>query len=210
MGLGLEQQYAGQPAPLLVLKVARDTGFMLQSRALHVYSEARRVLEFAEVARSGVDGCVNQLAQLMDASHASCRDLYDCSCPELDDLVTMAKACGALGALLQLLHMTHHFLPLCSWKAFRYACTRSLESASSDVIHDRYVASTGARLTGAGWGGCAVAIMYDSDAASFLSLLRTRYFAKSIALGRIKAENLSEVLFESKPSSGAAILRLAL
>jgi hypothetical protein len=41
-----------------------------------------------------------QLGTLMDASHASCAGLYCCSCPELDALVGVAKAAGALGARL--------------------------------------------------------------------------------------------------------------
>jgi hypothetical protein len=34
------------------------------------------------------------LGELMDASHASCRDLYDCSCNELEALVAAAKVCS--------------------------------------------------------------------------------------------------------------------
>ena len=30
---------------------------------------------------------LKQLGNLMNASHKSCRDLYECSCPELEDLV---------------------------------------------------------------------------------------------------------------------------
>lgn len=36
----------------------------------------------------------------MDDSHASCAGLYACSCPELDELVGLAKGAGALGARL--------------------------------------------------------------------------------------------------------------
>lgn len=106
LGLSLQQQYEGQAAPLLVLKVAAESGFQLRKRALHVFSEARRVLQFADFCRddsgstSTVQGKLVQLAQLMDDSHASCRDLYECSCPELEELVTMAKACGALGGCM--------------------------------------------------------------------------------------------------------------
>ena len=40
------------------------------------------------------------LGQLMDESHASCRDLYDCSAPPLDDLVGVCKGAGAIGSRL--------------------------------------------------------------------------------------------------------------
>lgn len=47
----------------------------------------------------GPDALV-RLGQLMDASHASCAKLYECSCSELDTLVGVAKGAGALGARL--------------------------------------------------------------------------------------------------------------
>ena len=43
---------------------------------------------------------LSQLGSLMDASHASCAGLYECSCAELDALVGAARAAGALGARL--------------------------------------------------------------------------------------------------------------
>ena len=36
----------------------------------------------------------------MDESQASCRDLYQCSCPELDALVAVNKGAGAIGSRL--------------------------------------------------------------------------------------------------------------
>lgn len=36
----------------------------------------------------------------MNDSHASCADLYGCSCTELDELVGVAREAGALGARL--------------------------------------------------------------------------------------------------------------
>jgi N-acetylgalactosamine kinase len=36
----------------------------------------------------------------MDESHASCRDLYDCSSTEMDELVSVCKKAGALGSRL--------------------------------------------------------------------------------------------------------------
>jgi len=65
--------------------------FRLQSRALHVFSEADRVLKFKVVCdRGGDSDSLAELGQLMSASHESCRDLYECSCQELDRLVELA------------------------------------------------------------------------------------------------------------------------
>ena len=40
------------------------------------------------------------IGALMDASHSSLRDLYECSCPELDGLVLQAREAGAFGSRL--------------------------------------------------------------------------------------------------------------
>ena len=68
--------------------------FRLQARALHVFNEAERVLKFKAVCDrgGGSDGSdsLAELGRLMYASHESCRDLYECSCRELDQLVELA------------------------------------------------------------------------------------------------------------------------
>ena len=67
--------------------------FYLRSRALHVFSEAERVLQFKAVCdRRGSGGSESlvELGRLMSASHESCRDLYECSCQQLDRLVELA------------------------------------------------------------------------------------------------------------------------
>ena len=63
--------------------------FKLCDRASHVYSEARRVEEFQEVCHTAPPSATEKLGQLMKESHTSCRDLYECSCPELDSLVEL-------------------------------------------------------------------------------------------------------------------------
>jgi len=80
----------------------------LRKRATHVVQENARVKQ--AVAALGDNGLIP--GELLVASHASARDLYECSAPELDWFV-------------------EHVL--------------------------EYPEIRGARLTGAGWGGCAIA-----------------------------------------------------
>jgi N-acetylgalactosamine kinase len=99
----------------------------------------------------------------MNASHASCRDLYQCSCDELEQLTAAARAAGALGA----------------------------------------------RLTGAGWGGCAVCLVPSAHVGAFLAALRAAYFQPLIAAGTLAEEDLSSTLFATQPGAGAAQFTLS-
>ncbi|XP_004835490.1 N-acetylgalactosamine kinase isoform X2 [Heterocephalus glaber] len=74
--------------------------FKLYQRAKHVYSEAARVLQFRKVCEDSPEDAVAQLGELMNQSHRSCRDLYECSCPELDQLVDICRTSGAQGSRL--------------------------------------------------------------------------------------------------------------
>ena len=97
--------------------------FKLYQRAKHVYEEAFRVQEFRKICEGTKD--VERLGQLMIESHESCRDLYECSHPKLDELVSIALDAGAIGS----------------------------------------------RLTGAGWGGCTVSLVYEDAADEFEATL---------------------------------------
>ncbi|TMD60718.1 MAG: galactokinase [Chloroflexi bacterium] len=70
---------------------------LLARRVRHVVSENERVQE-AAAALSGGD--VGRLGQLFDASHASQRDDFDVSIPEVDALAAALRHAGALGARL--------------------------------------------------------------------------------------------------------------
>lgn len=74
--------------------------FHLYKRALHVYSEAQRVYDFQEACALMPLKACKRLGAIMDESHESCKDLYDCSCPELDALVGACRAAGAYGSRL--------------------------------------------------------------------------------------------------------------
>jgi galactokinase len=94
----------------------------LQRRARHVVTENARVLETARRLRAGTD-----IGDLLTESHASLRDDFQVSCPELDAVVNTALAHGA----------------------------------------------SGARLTGAGLGGCAIVL--GVDAARLAAALSERF-----------------------------------
>ena len=86
---------------LCLLDPAEIEGASLTSpaklRALHCATEHRRVLAAAEALRTGD---IAQLGALMNASHASMRDLFAMSLPPIDALVESAVELGAVGARL--------------------------------------------------------------------------------------------------------------
>jgi galactokinase len=89
----------------------RASHFKLRQRALHVFSEALRVLQFLSVLESpgshlsadsgdSTETFNKKLGDLMNETQDSCRDVYECSCPELDELCTLARKAGSYGSRL--------------------------------------------------------------------------------------------------------------
>ncbi|HEV3400719.1 MAG TPA: galactokinase [Acidimicrobiales bacterium] len=72
-------------------------GPILLRRGLHVVTENARVLEAVRVLREGRPG---EMGPLLAASHASLRDDFEVSVPELDVAVSASCEGGALGARL--------------------------------------------------------------------------------------------------------------
>ena len=64
-------------------------------RVRHVVTENDRVLRTVELLETAGPGAIGPL---LDASHASMRDDFEISCPELDLAVDTARAAGAIGA----------------------------------------------------------------------------------------------------------------
>ena len=129
----------------------------LLARFRHVVSESERV-RLAEAALREDDP--EMFGRLMNASHASLRDDFEVSGPELERLVSLARGAGALGA----------------------------------------------RLTGAGMGGCIVALCAPDQVDSVLEALRIGYFVKQPG-GEAPAD-LHRRLFVAIPSAGASVRRL--
>ncbi|KII85252.1 hypothetical protein PLICRDRAFT_337456 [Plicaturopsis crispa FD-325 SS-3] len=137
------------------------TYFQLYKRAKHVFQEAALVLKFREVclhaaSAPDVDGR-EELGALMNASHASCRDLCDCSCPELNELTQLALDAGAYGS----------------------------------------------RLTGAAWGGCTVSLVAEDKVDEFIKKVQQGY----APFRELEGDSLKEVIFATKPSSGACVYK---
>ncbi|XP_017885853.1 N-acetylgalactosamine kinase [Ceratina calcarata] len=132
--------------------------FKLKQRALHVYQEAARVIEFQRINEAkniAEDERLRRLGELMSASHESLHKLYECSHPRVDLLVSKAMACGALGA----------------------------------------------RLTGAGWGGCVVAIVKKDRVSQFVDTLKEQIRQSGIEEGF----KLDDLVFLTESNQGAAI-----
>ncbi|KAK7076823.1 N-acetylgalactosamine kinase [Halocaridina rubra] len=64
--------------------------------------------------------------------------------------------------------------------------------------------SLGARLTGAGWGGCMVAMVKEEDAEEYKQHLIKEFYSKEPS---VNGKEINSVLFSSLPSPGACIYR---
>lgn len=89
----------------------RAEKFKLRQRAMHVYTEAARVRQFLSILEnptshldadsgSSTETFNRKLGNLMNQTQDSCRDIYECSCPELDNLCAIARRAGSYGSRL--------------------------------------------------------------------------------------------------------------
>lgn len=127
---------------------------VLAKRARHVVEENARVLAAVEAAaRDDLEA----LGQRMNESHASLRDLYEVSSPELDTMVDLARAQpGVLGA----------------------------------------------RLTGAGFGGCTVNLVRAEVAPAMAPALAQAYQARTGVMPQVylvRASAGASLVFASPP-----------
>ncbi|KAH9949915.1 galactokinase gal [Amylocystis lapponica] len=132
----------------------------------HVFAEALRVLQFRDVCLAAAaspaaalpESTLADLGALMDASQKSCSEVFECSCPELDELTAIARGAGAYGS----------------------------------------------RLTGAGWGGCTVSLVAEDNVDAFIAQVKAAYGPYK----NLEGDALREVIFATKPSSGAFVYKL--
>jgi len=65
----------------------------------------------------------------------------------------------------------------------------------------------GARLTGAGWGGCIVALVPEETVKDYIDGLKSKYYANQTNYSVI-SQDLEKLIFPTEPGSGAQIFRL--
>jgi N-acetylgalactosamine kinase len=89
----------------------------------------------------------------------------------------------------------------------QYSCAGDYDCSSPGLDELTALArdngALGSRLTGAGWGGCAVSLVRKSQVAGFIEALKKGYYAKRGKGGDDK--ELSQFLFATPPGSGILI-----
>ncbi len=91
----LDADLLGQGPTRIALDPTRPLEVL--KRARHVLSETERVIHAATVLEAGR---LDEMGTLMDASHQSLADDFECSTQRLDEIVECARRGGALGARL--------------------------------------------------------------------------------------------------------------
>ncbi|MBL8759703.1 MAG: galactokinase [Phycisphaerae bacterium] len=156
-----------EATPELLARFAPDAGSsgglstIEHARARHIVSENARTLAAAAAFRAGD---LAEVGRLMLASHASLRDDYQVSCPELDALVELAS---------------------------------------------RVPGVFGARMTGGGFGGCAIALATPDAAAHLVRDIPAAYRVRlALAANPVanSGANLDARVFITSAQGGAAVL----
>eukprot|EP00210_Caulerpa_lentillifera_P002957 g2824.t1 len=165
LGLSVKSAFSDSPNGVRVLESSNERTYELKKRALHVFQEASRVSQMKLICEDltlSEDEKLTLMGKLMNESHKSCRDFYDCSCAELEELVSVCNSFGAIGS----------------------------------------------RLTGAGWGGCVVALVSENQQNLFIQNVKDVFYGKRIQNQIITEADLDTCIFATKPSAGGAVFDL--
>lgn len=126
--------------------------FQPKRRCRHVLTEGLRVRNACDAM---AEGDIDTMGALMNASHRSCAEDYEISCPELDELVVLLRSFGAAGA----------------------------------------------RLTGAGFGGCTVSLVAHEQADDLMAKLRTSFYKT------LSDDEFKKRVFVTTASAGARVIQ---
>lgn len=127
-----------------------------------------------------------KLGALMDESQTSCRDLFNCSCPEIDEICTIARKSGSLGSRLS----------GAGWGG----CTVSLQFAR-DVGNFRWKMLRVLLVM-----ILQVHLVLEDRQSELIQALRKEYYAKHFP--DLSEQELQEAIFATKPEEGACLYDL--
>lgn len=71
------------------------------------------------------------------------------------------------------------------------------------VSVSRSSGALGARMTGAGWGGCIVALVNKNNVKEFIDKVKDEYYSKYA-----KGRSLDDVIFPTQPGAGAMLFNV--
>ncbi|ROW04486.1 hypothetical protein VMCG_05064 [Cytospora schulzeri] len=141
----------------------RAERFKLRSRALHVFREALRVLEFMSLLEdpsnhpaagdSDTTAYNERLGALMNDTQDSCREDYECSCDEIDDICRIARRAGSYGSRLTGAGWggcSVHLVPADRVDAVRAAWEREYYSRKTDLTPEQREAAVVESRPGSG------------------------------------------------------------
>lgn len=133
----------------------RGEYFKLRQRALHVFTEALRTQQFLALledtskhpssssSSSVGDDSVEynqKLGTLMNQTQDSCRDVYECSCPEIDEICAIIRGAGGYGSRLTGAGWggcSVHLVPADKVDAIKEALVAQYYAKRRDVISDK-------------------------------------------------------------------------
>lgn len=153
--------------------------FKLKQRALHVYEEAIRVENFRKI-------CMKSTSNGQPVTNGSNSNGTNGSAngnPEDKTLETLGKLMSASHESLKNL----------------YECSHDNLDLLVEISKEMNVHS---RLTGAGWGGCIVALCPKKDVEKYIATLKEKFYEKHCNIDKSKAH---QYVFATTPNHGAMI-----
>ena len=186
LGASLADIFDNKEAALITFEPAAtlNKGFKLLQRTLHVYREKSRVHRMA----------------------AACADAASLESPAKRAKASSGAASSALQPIGTLMSSSHE------------SCARLFECSCPEL--DRLVevmtdaGALGARLTGAGWGGCAVGLFARENVQDALKQIRKEYYLPKFEQAKASSPSIdeeawfSERCFVTAPCAGAAFVNL--
>ncbi|XP_049873756.1 N-acetylgalactosamine kinase [Pectinophora gossypiella] len=155
--------------------------FKLKQRALHVYEEAARVEKFRKICMKTVNGGLH-----VTNGNGTNGDKNDHKNGDSNDNETL----DILGKLMTASHESLKNLYECS-----HANLDKLVKISQDMnVHSR--------LTGAGWGGCIVALCPKDKVNIYIETLKREFYVKHCNIDKEKSH---QYVFATTPNHGAVI-----